>query len=106
MRSFEPDADWQAEQVARIYAETGRNITYLGDWHTHPFGNVNPSAQDAETAAMIGRDRRFRTPIPLYAVAARDRWRVRRRSKWTVAVYEWRDDEFVQLEVIDWAGNS
>jgi integrative and conjugative element protein (TIGR02256 family) len=33
---FEPDQQWQVEQIARHYAESGRRETYIGDWHTHP----------------------------------------------------------------------
>jgi hypothetical protein len=27
--------DWQTEYLARVYAASGRTITYLVDWHTH-----------------------------------------------------------------------
>lgn len=43
--SFEPDADWQAQQVARLWA-AGQQLTYLGDWHTHPNGSTALSALD------------------------------------------------------------
>jgi integrative and conjugative element protein (TIGR02256 family) len=102
LRSFEPDVAWQAERVAEIYAESGRTITYTGDWHTHPLGGAKPSKQDADTAAMLARDTRFRTPIPLYGVVVRDRLRLRWHIGWKVAIYEWRDNDFVQTELVDW----
>src|SRR5947209_19058204 len=36
--SFEPDYDFQEEQVAVAYGQSRRRDTYIGDWHTHPGG--------------------------------------------------------------------
>lgn len=33
---FEPDQAWQLDEIARLYAESGRRQTYVGDWHSHP----------------------------------------------------------------------
>ena len=42
--SFLPDAEYQADQVARRYEASGRLHTYLGDWHSHP--NAGPHLSD------------------------------------------------------------
>ena len=31
---FQPDQEWQLEQIARHYVASGRRETYLGDWHS------------------------------------------------------------------------
>lgn len=34
--TFEPDHDYQAQEIARIYRASQGANAYLGDWHTHP----------------------------------------------------------------------
>lgn len=34
--NFEPDQNWQLQEIARRYEASGRRETYLGDWHSHP----------------------------------------------------------------------
>ena len=33
--SFHPDVEYHAAEIDRIYSQSGRINTYLGDWHTH-----------------------------------------------------------------------
>jgi integrative and conjugative element protein (TIGR02256 family) len=33
---FQPDQEWQLQEIARRYESSGRRVTYLGDWHSHP----------------------------------------------------------------------
>lgn len=33
---FQPDQEWQLQEIARRYEASGRRETYLGDWHSHP----------------------------------------------------------------------
>lgn len=96
-RSFEPDAAWQNEQGQRIYAETGRTVAYLGDWHTHPLGAPSPSSQDADTARLIATDSGFRAPVPLYAILGRSLRSIASRRPSQLVVYEWREGGFVQV---------
>lgn len=95
-RSFEPDGAWQNELGAEIYSESGRTIAYLGDWHTHPRGPARPSHQDRETAKIIATDKGFRTPTPLYAIAAR---RFGRRKRWELVMFEWHDGKLEEVPV-------
>lgn len=87
--SFEPDGPWQVEEGKRIYYESGRTISYIGEWHTHPRGGLRPSRQDRKTARQIANDPDFRTPHLLYAIAGKRRLRGR---GWKLVVYEWHDD--------------
>jgi len=102
--AFEPDAEWQNAEGARIYEDSGRMIAYLGDWHTHPRGSLVPSRQDAQTAEAIAQDGGFRTATPLYAIAGR---RFRPRAAWRLNLYEWRAGRFatVVVEMIDPEGS-
>lgn len=35
-RGFAPDQEWQLAEIAALYEKSGRTLTYLGDWHSHP----------------------------------------------------------------------
>lgn len=67
---FEPDADWQCDQVAHCYEKSGRIATYLGDWHSHPSGLARPSRLDRKTARSISRSPEARLPHPLMLILA------------------------------------
>lgn len=66
---FEPDGEWQQAELERIYIESGRIETFLGDWHSHPLGVGRPSRRDRRTAARVARSpqARCRTPLTLIA---------------------------------------
>lgn len=65
---FQPDSCWQDDQIARIYQESGRIATYLGDWHSHPGGSPKPSKLDRSTARRIARCKDARAPRPLMLI--------------------------------------
>jgi integrative and conjugative element protein (TIGR02256 family) len=67
---FRPDADWQQEQIDARYSQSGRTVTYLGDWHTHPNGGAALSRKDLRTLRRIARHTAARTPQPVMAVLA------------------------------------
>lgn len=67
---FEPDGQWQEKEVARIYEESGRHATYLGDWHSHPDGAARPSRKDQRTARSISGHAEARMPNPLMLIVA------------------------------------
>lgn len=84
--SFGPDQVWQQEAVARLYEESGRRHTYLGDWHNHPHGLPHPSRRDRRVAGLIARSPAARAPEPLMLIIGRVRSGQRR-----LAVHIWRD---------------
>jgi integrative and conjugative element protein (TIGR02256 family) len=65
---FEPDADWQCAGIARAYEKSGRVLSYLGDWHSHPGGSERPSRRDERTARRIARSRHARAQRPLMLI--------------------------------------
>ena len=75
---FEPDGEWQARQIAAAYRNSGRILTYLGDWHSHPRGGAKPSSIDRSTARKIATDRQARAPHPLIVIlhGAPGKWEV------------------------------
>jgi integrative and conjugative element protein (TIGR02256 family) len=67
---FIPDAPFQRNEVARIYRDSGRLHTYLGDWHTHPRGSLRLSRRDVRTLASIGATPAARATAPLMGILA------------------------------------
>ena len=75
--SFTPDANYQQQQIATIYEASGRRVSYLGDWHTHPGSTPNLSWRDRRTLRAISRTVNARQPSPLMIVIGYgDPWRV------------------------------
>ena len=65
---FLPDAKYQEGEIDRIYLDSGRLITYLGDWHTHPLGSCSLSFKDKRTLHHIANFGDARCHEPLMAV--------------------------------------
>jgi integrative and conjugative element protein (TIGR02256 family) len=65
---FEPDGEWQARRIAAAYENSGRTVTYLGDWHSHPRGGSTPSELDRSTARKIAEAPEARAPHPLILI--------------------------------------
>lgn len=70
--SFSPDHEIHARGIARIYEKSGRVVTYLGDWHSHPTGTADLSRRDRATLTRIARARDARVPHPLMLVVVAD----------------------------------
>ena len=68
--SFVPDHAFHDAEVARLYRESHRRWTYLGDWHSHPAGESSLSRTDRRTLAHIAGDPGARAPRPLMLVLA------------------------------------
>lgn len=68
--AFVPDHTYHEEQVAKLYAASGRVWTYLGDWHSHPDGPLRMSSTDRRTLARIALFGNARVPQPIMAVIA------------------------------------
>ncbi len=77
--SFEADGAWQQQQLEDTYRKSGRTVTFLGDWHSHPRGQPRPSPRDRETAALVARSEGARAPQPITLILARraGAWRSR-----------------------------
>jgi integrative and conjugative element protein (TIGR02256 family) len=85
---FEPDGEWQQQQLALRYQESGRVTTYLGDWHTHPGGLAAPSRRDRKTARAIAKTKSARMPRPLMIILASE-IAANEQEEWSVSAYRW-----------------
>jgi integrative and conjugative element protein (TIGR02256 family) len=67
---FRPDGLWQERRLAERYKSSGRRLTYLGDWHSHPRGSDHPSKRDIRTARKIAAHEEARASQPLMLILA------------------------------------
>jgi len=68
--AFEPDWEFQQNEIARYYMASGRLHTYLGDWHTHPHGLLRLSRRDRRTLNLIAAHVEARAPKALMLLLA------------------------------------
>lgn len=67
---FRPDYDHQQHQLEAHFARTQGRETYLGDWHTHPFGACALSWLDRRVLVRIARSASSGASRPIMAVLA------------------------------------
>ena len=67
---FVPDHHYQDQELGRLYRAAGRNLDYLGDWHTHPEGPAALSHTDLATLRRIAQHAAARAPRPIMLLLA------------------------------------
>lgn len=67
---FRPDYDDQQHRLEAHFARTNGRETYLGDWHTHPFGDCALSWLDQRVLLRIANARSSGTARPIMVVLA------------------------------------
>lgn len=68
--SFDPDQDWHERALAKVYADSGRKVQYLGDWHSHPNGRASLSPHDKDALKLIASFAPARNSEPIMLVIA------------------------------------
>lgn len=69
LQAFAPDQEWQLAEIAALYERSGRIVTYLGDWHSHPnafSGDLSP--RDRTVLRRIIRSPEARCPQPIMSI--------------------------------------
>lgn len=72
---FAPDEQFQLAEIGRIYEESGRINTFIGDWHSHPGGSPFYSNLDRHAMRTVSRSETARCPRPLMMIlGCQDEW--------------------------------
>lgn len=66
--TYRPDYDYQREEMRNIFDSSKGDVTYLGDWHTHPGGRARLSILDHLVLWRIARRKEAFAPQPLMLV--------------------------------------
>lgn len=80
---FLPDAEFQLAGIEEIYRASRSSRSYLGDWHTHPRGNLSLSPTDRATLKRIAGTAAARAKSPIMMLLAGG-------DEWTAAAWCWR----------------
>lgn len=65
---FEADNKYCQNILNKIFDLTEGALTFLGDWHTHPWGALKLSSRDIKTFKELAIDKRFGTPEPIMVI--------------------------------------
>jgi integrative and conjugative element protein (TIGR02256 family) len=82
--TFLPDHEYQVREIASLYESSGREHTYLGDWHSHPRGSMAPSARDLTVMGRISNTTSARCAEPLLFLV------VGGPEKWDLCMWRWK----------------
>lgn len=79
--TFLPDHNYHVSEIRRIYESSSGRDTYLGDWHSHPYGPARLSPLDKRTLRSIAYASEAQCPRPLMLLlSGSDR-------DWTIRVF-------------------
>lgn len=79
LHAFEPDYDYQREQVGEIFDASSGRITYLGDWHSHPRQTAYLSWKDRAALRRIARNPQAYAPIRVMLILG---WPSEAATRW------------------------
>lgn len=65
---FVPDWSYHESEIARLYEQSARLHTYLGDWHSHPDSYTGLSPTDRRTLLKIAKHTDARVSTPLMGI--------------------------------------
>jgi integrative and conjugative element protein (TIGR02256 family) len=89
-----PDAEHDQEQLDIQYKQSGRQYTYLGDWHTHPDAAPYLSRTDIRTLTRIARTPEARQTRPLMSIIGG------RPGAWVPAVWQHNRERPTVLKIV------
>lgn len=65
-----PDHEYQVRAIQEAFEASEGDVTYLGDWHSHPDGTAAVSDRDRRTLRNIARERDAFCPEPALLILA------------------------------------
>jgi integrative and conjugative element protein (TIGR02256 family) len=66
--NFSRDIDYCNSSLEQYFYESNGILTYIGEWHTHPYGRPIPSRQDDKELFSIGRTDTYQNNAPLLVI--------------------------------------
>jgi integrative and conjugative element protein (TIGR02256 family) len=98
--NFDIDHEFAQRALDYIFAETEGELSFLGDWHTHPLMSTSLSGCDKVTLKEIVSNEKFMCEKPL-AIVYRPEYAIRRLAILeSVSFYEFDNGEYLELEAI------
>jgi integrative and conjugative element protein (TIGR02256 family) len=66
--NFKRDVKYCNEKLLQYFKESKGVLTYLGEWHTHPFGRPIPSQQDDKEMYGITKTEIYQNDTPILII--------------------------------------
>ena len=66
--SFEKDVTYCQAFLDDLYKNSGQDIVYLGEWHSHPGTDTTPSGQDIQSLSEIALQQEYLTTNPVMII--------------------------------------
>jgi integrative and conjugative element protein (TIGR02256 family) len=87
-RSLVPDRRATQAAIRYVHDRSRGALSYIGEWHTHPGGNSQPSRRDVASLATIAADPGVDVPAPIMIILPTVILRRRVRAK-DPAAFRW-----------------
>lgn len=65
---FEKDVEHCQQFLEKIFIDSGRKTVYVGEWHSHPSKNNNPSGLDIKSLSEIAVEKGYLTDEPVMII--------------------------------------
>jgi integrative and conjugative element protein (TIGR02256 family) len=65
---FEKDIEYCQEFLNKLFVQSARKIVYVGEWHSHPSKNNNPSGLDIKSFSEIAVEKGYLTDEPVMII--------------------------------------
>lgn len=65
---FEKDVEFCQKFLDELYMESNQKISYVGEWHSHPSSNNNPSGRDIASLSEIAIQNNYLTERPVMII--------------------------------------
>ena len=66
---------------------------YLGEWHSHPGGEPDPSFHDIKEMKKISTTKSYNCPEPILIIAGNTS-----ASQWNIGIYVFKQDKYILLQ--------
>lgn len=98
--NFDIDHEYAQYALDYIFDETEGELSFLGDWHTHPLMSTSLSDRDKMTIKDIASNKNFMCEKPL-AIVFRPEYSVSSLAiSESFSIYQYDYDKFLELEPI------
>lgn len=65
---FQKDIQYCQKFLDDLYIQSDKQIAYIGEWHSHPNNNNNPSGTDIKSLTEIAYQKEYLTDIPIMII--------------------------------------
>lgn len=69
---FEKDVEYCQSFLDDLFLSSGKKFSYIGEWHSHPMRDNQPSGTDIKSLSAIASQKEYLTDMPLMIIFSND----------------------------------